>query len=163
MKFDSKLKTEATRYIKKNVTEAKSTNPAKANMILKRLAEAPGDKNEQQTFTLLQHLEKGLNEEEQRSQILQYFSKVSQEFVPLQRMQLDNTIQHEMSKHIEGDHLPFVDNMTMWQALKTMKKTNSEVPDELPASLRAEFFPWLAEPASHILNAIITTQIWPEQ
>ena len=56
MKFDSKLKAEATRYIKKNVTEAKSTNPAKAHMILKRLAEAPGDKNKQKTITLLQHL-----------------------------------------------------------------------------------------------------------
>ena len=74
MKFDSKLKAEATRYIKKNVTEAKSTNPAKAQMILKRLAEAPGDKNEQKTYTLLQHLENGLSEEEQRSNILKYFS-----------------------------------------------------------------------------------------
>ena len=45
LKFDRKLKAEATRYIKKNVTEAKSTNPAKAHMTLKRLAEAPGDKN----------------------------------------------------------------------------------------------------------------------
>ena len=51
----------------------------------------------------------------------------------------------------------------MWQALKSLKKTSSEVPDELPASLRAEFLPWLAEPASHILNSIIATQIWPEQ
>ena len=78
-------------------------------------------------------------------------------------MQLQDDIQHEMNKHIARDHLPFIDNITMWQALKAMKKTSSDVPDELLASLRAEFFPWLAEPASHILNAIIATQVWPEQ
>ena len=50
----------------------------------------------------------------------------------------------------------------MWQALKAMKKTNSEIPDELPTSLRTEFLLWLAEPASSILNSIITTQKWPE-
>lgn len=87
-KFDVILKIEATRYIKKNVTEAKSTNPAKVNIILKRLAEAPGDKSDQKTFTLLHHIEKGFSEEDQRTEILKYFSKVSQEFVPLQRMQL---------------------------------------------------------------------------
>ena len=78
-------------------------------------------------------------------------------------MQLQDDIKHEISKHIVRDHLPFIDNMTMWQALQAMKKTSSDVPDELPASLRAEFFPWLAEPASHILNFIIETQVWPEQ
>ena len=132
-------------------------------MILKRLAEAPGEKKEHQTFTLLQHLENGLNEDQQRSEILKYFSKVSQEFIPLQRMQLQENVLHEMNKHTERKHLPYIDSITMWQALKSMKKTSSEVPDELPASLRAEFLPWLAEPSSHILNSIITTQIWPEQ
>ena len=68
-----------------------------------------------------------------------------------------------MNTHIERKHMPFIDTITMWQALNAMKKTNSEVPDELPASLRTEFLPWLAEPASNILNSIITTQKWPEQ
>ena len=53
--------------------------------------------------------------------------------------------------------------MTIWQALKAMKKKNSKVPGELPASLRAEFLPWLTEPASDTLNSIIITQSWPEQ
>ena len=57
--FDSKLKAESARYINKNLTEAKVTNLDKANKILKRLAEAPGHKNDQHTFILLQHLEKG--------------------------------------------------------------------------------------------------------
>ena len=47
--------------------------------------------------------------------------------------------------------------------LKSMKKTNSEVPGELPSSLRTEFLPWLSEPASDILNSIIPTQKWPDQ
>ena len=161
-KFDTKLKAEATRYIQKNVTEAKLTNPVKANMILKRLAEAPGDKKMQQTFTLLQYVENGLSEDQQRSEILKYFSKVSQEFIPLQILQLQENIRHEMNKHTERKHLPFINSITMWQALKSLKKTSSEVPDELPASLRAEFLPCLAEPACHILNSIIATQIWAE-
>ena len=161
--FERKLKIEATRYINKNVSEAKITNPARANKILKQLAEAPGDRSEHETFTLLKHIEEGLGEEDQRNQILKYFSKVSQEFLPLQRLQLPENIQNEMNKHIKRDHLPFIDNFTMWQALRVMKKTNSEVPDELPASLRTEFLQWLSEPASDILNSIITTQKWPEQ
>ena len=161
--FERKLKIEATRYIHKNVSEAKITNPSRANKILKRLAEAPGDKNEQRTFTLLQYIEKGLNEDEQRTEILKYFSKVSQEFQPLQRVQLPDKVQEEMNKHMKREHLPFIDTWTMWQSLKSMKKPNSEVPGELSSSLRTEFLPWLSEPASDILNSIITTQKWPDQ
>ena len=161
--FDEKLKAEARRYIVKNVTEAKTTNPAKANMILKKLATAPGDVTESQTFTLLDHLEMNLSDNDQRTNILKYFSAVSQEFSPLQRVQLPDEIQCEMKKHVNRLHLPKIDRMTMWAALKGSKKTKSEVPEEMPASLRAEFLEWLAEPASAILNSIIETREWPKQ
>ena len=61
--------------------------------------------------------EKGLNEDEQRTEILRYFAKVSQDFQPLQRGQLPEEVQEEMNKHIKREHQPFIDTWTMWQSL----------------------------------------------
>ena len=42
------------------------------------------------------------------------------------------------------------------------KKTKSSVPGELPARLRHEFGPELAEPAAIIFNQIVITGQWPD-
>ena len=44
--------------------------------------------------------------------------------------------------------------------MKQGRKTKSSVPDELPARLRHEFGPELAEPAAIIFNQIATTGTW---
>ena len=46
--------------------------------------------------------------------------------------------------------------------MKKGKKTMSSVPIELPARLRHEFGPELAEPAAIIFNRIVATGQWPE-
>ena len=80
--YKKKLKEEAARYVERNVTDIKNTNPRKAASILKKLGAAPGECQESD-FTLLRHIEEGYSVEQQRQEILQYFASVSQEFPPL--------------------------------------------------------------------------------
>ena len=61
----------------RNVSEIKVSQPGKAARILKQLGTVPGDQITKE-FTLLRHVEEGLNVEEQRGEILAYFAKVSQ-------------------------------------------------------------------------------------
>ena len=77
--YKEKIKGEAKKYLEKNVTMIKNTHPRKAASILKSFGTAPGD-SQTKDFTLIKHLEEGLSEQSQRSEILQYFAKVSQKY-----------------------------------------------------------------------------------
>ena len=82
-KFDIKYEEAAKRYLKKNVSELKCSNPGKAYQTMKRMGTQSGDCEDEGTFTLQNHSEANLSTEESIEQIANFFAEISQEYPPL--------------------------------------------------------------------------------
>ena len=63
-KYKCEFQKTAKEYVQKNVDELKSTNPAKAASILKKLGRAPGDCGDESGFTILSHQENNMSSSE---------------------------------------------------------------------------------------------------
>ena len=57
--------------------------------------------------------------------------------------------------------MPYCDHVTLWEALHRVKATQSQIPGELPASLRGEFLQWLVEPLHNIVYEMVANGEWP--
>ena len=88
---------------------------------------------------MLKHVEEGSNVEEQRRDILAYFAKVSQKFPALDLNQLEPGTREALKDPKVPKQIPFLDLISVKEALRTAKHTWSQVPGDLPASLRKEF------------------------
>ena len=91
--FEVKYKEAAEKYLIKNVTDLKESNPGKAYSILKNMGAQPGDCTDSQTFTLPGHEDNKLTNEESAEQICNHFAEVSQEFPPLDAKSLPHRVQ----------------------------------------------------------------------
>ena len=81
--YENEFQKRAKEYVRSNVSELKSVDPARAAAILKRLGGAPGDCSDHGQFTVLSHQSQNLSPEESTAQILKYFTDISKEFPPL--------------------------------------------------------------------------------
>ena len=160
--YKKKLKEESARYLEKNVNLIKGTNPAKAARILRTLGADPGNVQDK-GFTLSNHQEAGLSVEEQRKEILQFFAKVSQEYLPLEEDRLPDEVREKISKGKLPETIPFLDHISIMEALRLTKHTMSKAPGDMPPSIRQEFYQWLAEPYRDILLEIVKSGQWPSQ
>ena len=158
--FQRKLKEEAARYIDKHVSQVKNSHPGKAAKVLRNLGAAPGD-HQEKDFTLLRHVECGLNVEQQREEILKYFARVSQEYPPLNLDDLKDDLRRDLLSAKPPKNVPYLDHISVKEALRTTNHTNSQAPGDLPATLRQEFYCWLTEPYIDILKEIVMSGCWP--
>ena len=159
--FDQKNDKAAAEFLKKNVSDIKSTNPSKAYSILKKLGAKPGDSENNSGFTLPNHLEENFSVEESAEQIAQHFAAISQEFPPLMKSNLPEHVQEEINTEYED--IPILSEYEVYEQIKAAKKTKSQVPGDLPRRLVQEFAPELAFPATQIYNSITQTSEWPAQ
>ena len=98
-KFKLKYKVEAQKYIEKNVTELKMANPGKAYTALKRLGAQPGDCEDLKAgFTLPNHADENLTEEQSAERIACHFAAISQEFPPLDGNNLPSHVQAKLQE-----------------------------------------------------------------
>ena len=74
-------------------------------------------------------------------------------------------MKQEVSKGLKEakapDHIPYLDLITVKEALRLAKHTWSQAPGDLIPSLRKEFFQWLAEPFLDIVRKIVVIGEWP--
>ena len=159
--FDQKNDKAAAEFLKKNVSDIKSTNPSKAYSILKKLGAKPGDSENNSGFTLPNHLEENFSVEESAEQIAQHFAAISQEFPPLMKSNLPEHVQEEINTEYED--IPILSEYEVYEQIKAAKKPKSQVPGDLPRRLVQEFAPELAFPATQIYNSITQTSEWPAQ
>ena len=101
--FRIKYKTEAKKFLDKNVTELKTGNPGKAYKVLKRLGAQPGDCDILNSFTLPSHLDENLSAEESAERIADHFSAISKEFTPLD---VELLPPHVQTKLLEDESTP---------------------------------------------------------
>ena len=160
--YDTKLKKASSEYLKGCIQDMIDEARGKACRAMKKLGAGPGDMDEDTGFSLTEHIEKGLTEQQSAESFVDYFSAISQQYAPLNIQSLDIRVRAKLQAPINKQELPVVEAWQVWEAMKRGKKTRSTVPGELPARLRHEFGPKLAEPAAVIFNNIVATGQWPE-
>ena len=144
--------------MKEMMTEA----PGKAYRAMKKLGARPGDCDMEAGFSLTTHVEENLSPKESVERFADYFSKISQEYLPLDINRLSESVRNKLQAPVNIREIPKIEAYQVWETMKKRRKTKSSVPGELPARLRHEFGPELAEPAAIIFNQIASTGIWPD-
>ena len=160
--FDLKYKKASSEHIKKCVSDLKFEKPGTAAATLKRLGAQPGDCEEGNSFTLLNHLKENLTVGEQIERFSNYFISVSQEFPPLKLDQLSELSRQKLD-NIKLEDIPKVEEHEIYEILKSSKKKKSSVPGDMPPRLFHEASMGLAAPAAKIMNRIAETGTWPVQ
>ena len=75
---------------------------------------------------------------------------------------MPDNIRTKLEAYTNPEEIPVIEAYQVWNMMKSGSKTKSSVPGELPARLRHEFGPKLAEPAALIFNKIVTSGQWPQ-
>ena len=75
----------------------------------------PGDMLDDGTFTLINHWEENLTNEESVEQIANHFARISQEFPPINVDNLPQSVQIKISSELDEMNVPVVDEMQVYQ------------------------------------------------
>ena len=113
------------------------------------------------SFSLLEHLEANLTARQSVDKIAEHFCKISQEYPPLNIMNLSESVKSKLKNRLKAD-LPYLSRYKVENMIKKAKKPKSGVPGDLPKILTKEFGPELAVPLSCIYTNIVQTGQWPD-
>ena len=138
----------------------RTTNPGQAFQTLKRMGAMPGDCIDSNTFSLPNHEQDNLSDEECAERIADHFAAISSEFPPLDVAALPDRVQ---TKLLSTFRPPVVSDYEVCEKIKAAKKPKSGVPNDLPRLITQEFSPELAKPIGRIINKITSSGVWPEQ
>ena len=122
------------------------------------LCARPGDVSSK-SFILPDHLERGLTELESAEEIADFFSKISQEYNPLNIDSLPDRVKTKLLSD-PCDHLVFEEH-EVYQELLSGKKT-CNVPGDIPIDILNEFLPEFITPITAIFNCTFSTHQWPD-
>ena len=160
-KFVKKLKDEAEKFKQKielEVTEGKrgSYYPA-----LRKLGMRPWEDNNP-SFQLPEHVENNFSATQSVEKMAEYFSCISQEYLPLKISTLPPNVQSHLSTPSWEQIIPRLSVFDVYSKIVRAKKPNSAVPGDLPKKIVKHFAHHLAPPAAVIFNTITTTAVYPE-
>ena len=125
----------------------------------KGLAARPEDETSS-TFILPDHINRNLSAKESADEIATFFSKISQEFTPIEDYILPTNISEKLST--EACEHPYISEHKTYENMKESKKTDS-VPGDIPSKILKEFLPEFALPVTAILREAVSTHTWPDQ
>ena len=136
--------------------------PGKAYRAIKKLGASPGDADLVSGFVIASHVDQNLSAKQSAERLAEYFSAISQQYAPLNWENLEERVKIKLQAPVLTCSVPKIETYQVWEMMRKGKKTKSSVPGELPAKLRHEFGPELAEPATIIFNQIVITGQWPD-
>ena len=157
--YDSKLGDAVRKYTEKMKIEVLEGKRGSVYPVLKRLGERPNSDNST-VFNLPEHLTLGLSSQQSADLIADYFSKISQEYHPLQVTSLPQNI----ISFLATPDLPSVPRLSVYATMKRIikaKKPLGIVPGDLPRKLVQKTADLIAIPASVIFNTITSTSSYP--
>ena len=161
-KFDLKLRQAADKYhakIEAEVREGKRNNSYSA---LRKLG-GGGKSAGYQSFSLPSHIEDDLSPEQCANRFADYFSKISQEFQPIDVSNFQPNIQSKLKAAESESSKPVLEEWQVYGKLQHSKKPNSTVPGDLPVKLVKTLSPELAKPVTCIYNRITQSGKYPRQ
>ena len=113
-------------------------------------------------FQLPDYVEQKMSNSECAENIANYFSRVSQEYPPLNLDNLPPNVKEYLGNP-ETNKAPVLSFNHVYKKLLKAKKPNSVVPGDLPKRLTQRFPSELALPVTIIFNKISESQVFPEQ
>ena len=148
----SKYKKRKRSVIKDNlrnfVTELKHTAPGKWFFMAKKIG-AIGNKPSEVTVESL----KNLSNTEAANSIANHFSVISNEYLPIQNA--------DLPAYLPALPPPQLDERAVYQELKSIKKTKTTLPIDIPEKLRRECDLHLAAPLTMIYNNCLNSSVYP--
>ena len=139
----------------------KEDDPGKAYQVMKKLRSQPGDCSDEGAFTLISHVVNNLTTEESIEKIAEHFSKISQEFDPIDVSKLSPSLRLKLEK--SDEKIPIIEEYQVYKKITVAKKPNSSVPGDLPKKVVKAFAVELAKPLELIFNAITKNAEYPRQ
>ena len=132
------------------VTEMKETNPSKWYSMAKRLGAEQHSKEAGLSVDCL----KGLNNEQAAEQIAEHFSRISQEYSPLNR--------DKLPAYLPARGILKVDESEVAERIYKLKSRKSTQPIDLPSKLRKQFACELSTPLTDIINSCLSSFYYPQ-
>ena len=112
------------------------------------------DHCKQKSFSLPYHAENEFTPLQSAEKLAYYFSKISQEFDPINPEFFPPWIQQKLMEGKDDPAKPVLEEWQVYLKLRGSKKTNFTVPGDLPVKLIKEFTPEIAKSATCIYNKI---------
>ena len=159
--FDAKLKLEAEKYRLKILAEVAQGKRTNSYAALRKLEFGSVVKNG--NFKLPVHDEEDLSPSQSAERLAEYFSKISQEFEPINPEIFPPYIKQRLNEGKSDPGKPVLQEWQVHKKLLASKKPNSLIPGDLPIKLVKEFTPELAKPVTTIYNQITQSAEYPRQ
>ena len=96
-----------------------------------------------------------MTNQEQAEAIASSFSKISNEYDPIDRDQI------EIPPHCSSD-VPHYKPNQIWRYLERIKTNKSTTPGDIPAKIIKEFAQYLCLPVTDIINTSLMRGVWPD-
>ena len=156
--FEEKLNIEMIKYREKINIEVKEGKRGSSYSALKRMRMRPGDKT-QTGFQLPGHTELNLSSSQSAELIAEHFSRISQEYAPLEINNLPPIVQTFLLN--DQGCAPTLSVQEVLFKINKAKKPNGMVPGDLPKKLVKMFAVTLALPITLIFNNISKNSEYP--
>ena len=157
--YDTKLRDAVAKYRQKIKAEVMVGSRGSTYPTLKRLGARPFEKTGAD-FQILSHATQGLTPQQSVEVIAAHFSKISQEYPPLQISSLPPNIQSALDAP-DMSYAPLLDVHTVRKKLIKAKKPQGIVSGDLPKKLVQNCVDLLAPPATYIFNSITHSAQYP--
>ena len=160
-KFDEKLKNEKLKYIQKIENEVREGRKGSTYPALKRLG-ARHFETTKSGFQLPEHAELNLSSAQSAELIAEHFSRISQEFEPLNTSLLPPNVQLFLSNY-DPNLAPKLSTSDVYSRIMKAKKPNGIVPGDLPKKLVQHCATTISVLANIIFNKITLSANFPTQ
>ena len=158
------LKNENSSKFIKKIEELKECNLSQFYKKIKQVGARLGENvTSSSTFTLPSHLEQNLDPASAAEEIAKHFSKISQEYPPINPESLPKRVKEKINDPDIVKNVPIMQEYEVYQKLSNKKIKNSSVPGDIPSKLKKEFLPEITKPMTHIFNTITMSGEHPRQ
>ena len=158
--FDEAYQRAAHEYKDKIIDEVVNGKRGSAYKAIKKLGNGASSSVDD-NFQIASHVESNFSAEQSAEALADYFSRISQEFEPIDTSKLSPNLKQKLS--LNSDVIPTLEEHEIYRKVAASKKPNSSVPGDLPKKVVKAFSVELSKPLQTIFNAITSKAEYPRQ
>ena len=158
--FNDKLENESTKYMNKIYEEVSNGKRGSSYSAIRKLGNREFEQSSS-TFDVPEFVDDNLDEKQSDEALAEYFSSISQEFMPLDPDNLPSKVKIELEKGIVEKNLPILNEYEVYEKVTRAKKPHSTVPGDLKRTLVKECSVELITPVTKIYNEISESKEFP--
>ena len=123
--FTAKYEAAAKKFMENKVENLKEAEPGKAYRIFKTMGAQPGDCSDNHTFSLPNHQQENLSDQECAEHIAEHFARISREYSPLDIEKLPERVKARLRTKSKP---PIITEYECYEKMRAAKKPMSGVP-----------------------------------